>query len=96
MTQEQQTGTVERLTDKGYGFIEIDGERKNVFFHATGVERGVRFDEIEEGDAVAFTLAQTDKGVAAVGVNIVGRPLASLPTWPTDSDDSYDWDAQPA
>ncbi len=43
----QQTGTIERLTHRGYGFIRIDGERKNLFFHATGLQRGLRFNEIE-------------------------------------------------
>jgi len=34
-------GTIKRLTDKGFGFIDIGGD-KDMFFHATNVE-GVRF-----------------------------------------------------
>ena len=40
-------GTIKRLTDKGFGFIDIGGD-KDMFFHATNVE-GVRFDELNEG-----------------------------------------------
>ncbi len=94
----QQMGTVERLTDKGYGFIRTDGERTSVFFHARGLQQGLRFSEIEEGDQVSFTATTTDKGQTAIDVEIIGRPLASLPHGAADADDedTYDWDQQTA
>jgi cold shock CspA family protein len=87
----QQTGTIERLTDRGFGFIRIDGERKGLFFHATGLRRGLRFNELEEGDEVTFTTTETDRGPAAVDVEVIGRPLASRPHGAADSDNVYDW-----
>jgi len=91
MTQQQQTGTIERLTDKGYGFIRTDAERTSVFFHARGLQQGLRFNEIEEGDQVCFTSITTDKGQTAIDVEIIGRPLASLPGGAADADNVYDW-----
>ncbi len=88
----QQTGTIERLTDKGYGFIRIDGERKGLFFHATGLRRGLRFNELEEGDRVTFETTTTDRGPAAIDVEVIGRLLSSRPRGAGDDDgESYDW-----
>ncbi len=75
----QQTGTIERLAERGYGFIKPAGERRTIFFHATGLRPGLRFTAVEVGDSVSFVLTETDKGEAAIDVEIVGRPLASLP-----------------
>ncbi len=87
----QQTGTVERLTDRGFGFIRVDGTRSSIFFHATGLQRGLRFNDLEEGDRVSFETTVTDKGLAAVGVEVIGRPLASLPHGAGKEEDTYDW-----
>lgn len=94
MTQEQETGTIQRLTDRGFGFIRPKGASRNIFFHASAL-RGVQFRGLEEGDAVAFETTTTDRGPAAVGVEVIGRPLASLPQGAGDDDDAnvYDWGA---
>jgi len=63
-----QTGTIARLTDKGFGFISREGEEKDLFFHSNDLE-GVQFDELREGDTVTFDVAQGDKGPNAVKVN---------------------------
>jgi len=85
----QQTGTVESLTDRGFGFIRVDGTRSSIFFHATGLQRGLRFNDLEEGDRVSFETTTTDKGLAAIDVEIISRPLASLPHGAAD-EDTYD------
>ncbi|MED5447217.1 MAG: cold shock domain-containing protein, partial [Planctomycetota bacterium] len=36
-------GTIKRLTDKGFGFIE-DGSGTDVFFHMSAVE-GIQYDD---------------------------------------------------
>ena len=40
-------GTIKRLTDKGFGFIDT-GTNQDMFFHSSNVE-GVRFDDLREG-----------------------------------------------
>ena len=40
-------GTIKRLTDKGFGFIDT-GTSQDMFFHSSNVE-GVGFDDLREG-----------------------------------------------
>ncbi|MDD5040445.1 MAG: cold shock domain-containing protein [Patescibacteria group bacterium] len=61
-------GTVKKLTDKNFGFITVEGEAKDVFFHANELQ-GVAFNELHEGDAVTFEISDTPKGPAAVKVS---------------------------
>jgi cold shock protein len=60
-------GSIVRLTDRGFGFIRPDGAEKDVFFHAKELV-GIMFDELREGDAVTFEIADTPKGQSAVKV----------------------------
>jgi CspA family cold shock protein len=43
-------GTIKRLTDKGFGFIDT-GTSEDMFFHMSNVE-GVSYDELREGQSV--------------------------------------------
>lgn len=58
------TGTVKWFnTTKGYGFIQPDDGGKDVFVHATAVERaGMR--SLQEGQKLSYELA-TDRGKTA-------------------------------
>jgi CspA family cold shock protein len=64
-----ETGTIARLTDKGFGFIKREGEDKDLFFHASELEGGVDFNSLQEGDSVTFEVAEGPKGLNAVKVN---------------------------
>ncbi len=61
-------GTIKRLTDKGFGFIDV-GRDKDLFFHSSSLE-GVSFDELQEGQRVTFTEAQGQKGPCAENVHV--------------------------
>lgn len=65
-----QEGTIARLTDKGYGFITREGEEKDLFFHANELQ-GVDYNDLREGDAVSFEVAEGPKGLNAVNVSRV-------------------------
>ena len=62
-------GTVKRLTDRGFGFIDT-GAGKDLFFHMSAVQ-GTSFDDLRVGQAVYFTEGQGQKGPCAEEV----RPL---------------------
>jgi CspA family cold shock protein len=62
-------GTIKRLTDKGFGFIDI-GTDKDLFFHSSSVESG-SFDDLREGQSVSFTEGQGPKGPCAENVKPV-------------------------
>lgn len=59
-------GTIKRLTDKGFGFIDT-GAGRDMFFHMSNVET-VRFDELREGQKVSFNEGEGPKGPRAENV----------------------------
>ena len=61
------TGTIKRLTDKGFGFIEQEGEEKDLFFHSTALV-DVEYNDLQEGDTMSFDVEETDRGPQAVNV----------------------------
>jgi CspA family cold shock protein len=62
-------GTIKRLTDKGFGFIDT-GTSQDVFFHSSNLE-GVRYDELREGQQVSYTMGHGPKGPRAENVTPV-------------------------
>jgi cold shock protein len=62
-------GTIKRLTDKGFGFIDT-GTGKDMFFHLSALE-GVTYEELQEGQRVQYTEGQGPKGPRAENV----RPI---------------------
>ncbi len=61
------TGTIARLTDKGFGFIKPDQGDKDVFFHARSLV-DVMYDDLREGETVTFDVEEGPKGPAAINV----------------------------
>jgi CspA family cold shock protein len=55
-------------SEKGYGFIAINGGKTDVFVHYTGLSSGVT---IEEEDNVTFKLAAGPKGNTAIDVKLI-------------------------
>ena len=55
-------GTIKKITEKGFGFIE-DGTGTDMFFHSTSVE-GVSFEELREGQR-SRTTSRRDERVAS-------------------------------
>ena len=53
-------GTIKRLTDKGFGFIE-NGSGTDLFFHMSAVE-GMRYEELREGQKVSYNDRPTQAG----------------------------------
>ena len=62
-------GTIKKLTNKGFGFIDIGGE-KDLFFHSSSLE-GVTFEELREGQKVSYTPGRGPKGPCAENVKPV-------------------------
>lgn len=63
-------GTIKRLTDKGFGFIGVEGGGKDLFFHTTALV-DVGFNELQVGDRVEFDTEQSEKGPRAVDVSLL-------------------------
>ena len=61
-------GKIKKLTDKGFGFIETSSG-EDLFFHMSAVE-GVRFEDLQQGQAFSFTKGQGPKGPRAENVRL--------------------------
>lgn len=62
-------GVIKKKTDKGFGFITVDGQDKDLFFHSNSLV-GVSFEDLQEGDNVTFESEQSAKGPNAVNVQL--------------------------
>ena len=60
-------GTIKKLTDKGFGFIQ--GDNGDIFFHSSSVE-GTGFDSLYEGQAVQYNEGNGPKGKRAENVRV--------------------------
>ena len=62
-------GTIKKLTDKGFGFIDT-GTGEDMFFHNSNLE-GVSYEQLQEGQRVSYTEGRGPKGPRAENV----RPI---------------------
>ena len=63
-----QQGIIAGLTDKGFGFIKVEGMEKDLFFHSKELVN-VEFDSLQKGDTVTFEVAEGPKGAYASKVS---------------------------
>ena len=61
-------GVIKTLTEKGFGFITVEGEEKDLFFHGNEL-KGVSYEDLRVGDKVSFEKADSPKGVNAINVS---------------------------
>ncbi|HCK40643.1 MAG: cold-shock protein [Planctomycetaceae bacterium] len=61
-------GTIKKLTDKGFGFIE--GDKGDIFFHLSSLV-DVDFDSLHEGQVVEYEEGSGPKGPCAENVKPV-------------------------
>ncbi len=62
-------GTIKRLTDKGFGFIDT-GNDKDMFFHSSDLEE-VSYEQLQVGQRVSYTEGRGPKGPRAENVQPV-------------------------
>ncbi len=55
------------VSDKGFGFIAVDGEEKDLFFHRNELN-GVNYEDLKVDDKVSFEKADSEKGPNAVNI----------------------------
>ena len=62
-------GIIKKLLAKGFGFIDTGG-KKELFFHKS-VLQGVEFNDLQVGQKVSYTVAESPKGPCAQNVKPV-------------------------
>ena len=61
-------GTIKKLTDKGFGFIDTEGG--DIFFHHSNLE-GIQYEQLQEGQRVQFVEGRGPKGPRAEEVKVL-------------------------
>lgn len=95
------TGTVKWFNNaKGFGFILPDEGEGDLFAHYSSIEMD-GYKTLKAGQAVSFTIADTDKGGHAKNIQVVGAepsPTSNPPQTDqiTNSHTQEELDAQPA
>jgi cold shock protein len=54
---------------KGYGFIQVDGQKEDVFVHYSQIQ-GEGYKQLAEGQYVEFEIGRTEKGMQAENVQV--------------------------
>ena len=67
--EEMAEGTIKKLAEKGFGFIDT-GANKDLFFHMSSLD-GIRFEELQEGQKVEYTQGEGPKGPVAENVKLI-------------------------
>lgn len=64
-------GEIAALNEKGFGFIKVEGESKQVFFHAKNLF-DTKFDDLRVGDKVSIgSIEKGEKGKSAKDVQLI-------------------------
>ena len=63
-------GTIKKLTDRGFGFIQNDDGGEEIFFHSSALQE-VQFEDLREGQKVEFSVGQGPKGPRAENVVVL-------------------------
>jgi len=69
-------GTVKWFNNaKGYGFIKASDVEGDIFVHYSDIQ-GSGYKKLSEGDRVRFDMVESDKGLKALDVGVIGPALA--------------------
>ena len=62
-------GTIARVTDRGFGFIQQAQGSEDLFFHSSAL-KDVSFDDLQRGDAVEYDAEPDPRGRGNRAVNV--------------------------
>ncbi len=62
-------GTIARVTDRGFGFIQQEQGGEDLFFHSSALV-GVTFDELQRNDVVQYDTEPDTRGRGSRAVNV--------------------------
>jgi CspA family cold shock protein len=62
-------GTIKRILDhRGFGFINIEDQEDDIFFHRSQIDGTLVFEDLSEGTSVSFDIEDTVKGPKAINI----------------------------
>lgn len=71
MSADPVTGVVKWFNaDKGYGFITVDGEQRDVFVHYSAIDMD-GYKSLDEDMRVEFVITSSPRGLQAENVHVI-------------------------
>ena len=70
-------GTVKTVTDRGFGFISMEGSDKDIFYHEKSLEGDLAIRKLKVGDKVSFDIAESPKGKNATNIQLIENEAAA-------------------
>lgn len=64
-------GQVKTVTDRGFGFITMEGSDKDIFYHEKSLTGELAMRKLKVGDKVTFDIEETPKGKNATNIALV-------------------------
>jgi CspA family cold shock protein len=64
-------GVVKNVSDRGFGFISVEGSDKDVYYHEKTLTGDLAERKLKVGDKVTFEVEQTDRGLNAKNIKLV-------------------------
>jgi cold shock CspA family protein len=65
-------GTIKKIAyDRGFGFLADESDGKEYFFHRSGLDSAVNFEDLSVGARVEYTIEASDRGPRAGRVRLV-------------------------
>ena len=62
-------GTIARVTDRGFGFIQQDQGGEDLFFHSSALQNAT-FNDLRRGDSVEYDIEPDPRGRGNRAVNV--------------------------
>jgi len=63
-------GIVKTVTDRGFGFITVEGSDKDIFYHENSLTGELATRKLKVGDKVTFDVEETQKGQNATNIKL--------------------------
>lgn len=64
-------GKVKTVTDRGFGFIAVEGSDKDIFYHEKSLTGDLATRKLQVGDEVSFETEETDRGLNATNIKLL-------------------------
>jgi CspA family cold shock protein len=64
-------GVVKNVSDRGFGFISVEGSDKDVYYHEKTLTGDLAERKLKVGDKVTFEVEQTERGLNAKNIKLV-------------------------
>ena len=64
-------GSIRRINERGFGFLKVDGDGRDCYFHATDLPNGKLFGDYLLNKRVSFEVVTNERGIRAHNIEML-------------------------